>query len=305
MDINNLLTEKRNPSTTDIDRKTAYEIVKIINEEDRKVAVAVEDKIFEISNLVEVIHNNISKGGRLIYIGAGTSGRLGVLDASECPPTFNTKGDEVLAIIAGGDHALRFALEGAEDDSVQGANDIANHQVREKDVVIGIAASGRTPYTIGAMKEAKKRGAITGCIVCTPKSRMGEIADHPIVIQVGPEVITGSTRMKAGTAQKMVLNILSTASMIKMGKVYSNLMVDVVASNEKLRERAKYIVAEATGVDIEVASNALIEIGSTKGAILSLLTGEKRTVVEAALSKNNGNLRIALDQLKYCSGGEV
>lgn len=298
MELDKILTEKRNPLTKEIDRLTSYEIVKLINEEDKKIADAIEDKLPAISDLVDVIHNKLNAGGRLIYVGAGTSGRLGVLDASECPPTFSTEEDQVLGIIAGGNHALRFAMEGAEDDKIQGEEDIAVHQVTEHDVVIGIAASGRTPYTIGAMEEAKKRGAVIGCVVCSPSSEMEAIADHPIVIEVGPEVITGSTRMKAGSAQKMVLNMLSTASMIQLGKVYSNLMVDVMASNEKLRERAKFIVAEATGVDMESAGMALAEHGSTKGAILSILTGVEGSLIDVTLTRNNGHLRKSLEELK-------
>lgn len=298
MEFYEIHTEKRNPLTTEIDTLNTIDIVNMINNEDKKIAVAVEEKLVEISNLVDTIHTKLAEGGRLIYVGAGTSGRLGVLDASECPPTFSAETDQVLAIIAGGTHALRFAIEGIEDDKNQGKNDIATHRIGEDDVVIGIAASGRTPYTIGAMEEAKRRGGVVGCIVCSPNSEMEAIATHPIVIEVGPEVLTGSTRMKAGSAQKMVLNILSTASMIKLGKVYSNLMVDVMPTNEKLRERAKYIVAEATGVNMESAEKALVENSSTKGAILSILTKVEGHLIEETLTRNKGHLRKTLQELK-------
>lgn len=299
MDFNKILTEKRNPLTTNIDTLNTIDMIKLINTEDKKIAFAIEEKIVEISKLVDVIHKKLAfEGGRLIYVGAGTSGRLGVLDASECPPTFSTEKDQVLAIIAGGTHALQFAMEDVEDDKQLGEKDILALGIGKGDVVIGIAASGRTPYTIGAMEEANKQGSVVGCVVCSPNSEMEGIADYPIVIEVGPEVITGSTRMKAGSAQKMVLNILSTASMIKLGKVYSNLMVDVMASNEKLRGRAKLIVAEATGVDIETAGKAFDENRSTKGAILSILTEVEGDLIEEVLRSNNGDLRKALEQLK-------
>jgi len=304
MEIGNLLTEKRNPASMDLDTLSTRQIVGLINEEDGRVALAVQRKLGDIGELVDVIHARLLSGGRLIYIGAGTSGRLGVLDASECPPTFGIPAEQIQAIIAGGDRALRIAFEDAEDDSLQGAKDIAAKQIGESDVIIGIAASGRTPYTIGALEEAKKRGAATACIVCTPASEMEAVADYPIVIEVGPEVLTGSTRMKAGTAQKMVLNMISTATMIKLGKVYSNLMVDVVASNEKLRKRAVHIVAEAAGVDRAEAEEALSTYGSTKKAIAGLMTEADQPEIERVLQLKEGHLRETLDCLKSLKGGE-
>lgn len=304
MQIENLLTEKRNPASLDLDTLSTHEIVALINDEDKQIAHAVRNKLDDIVKMVDAIHLNLLSGGRLIYIGAGTSGRLGVLDASECPPTFGVSEDQIKAIIAGGDSALRIALEDAEDDSAQGAKDIALQKIGESDVVIGIAASGRTPYTIGAMIEAKKRGAATACIVCTTDSEMETVADFPIVIETGPEVLTGSTRMKAGTAQKMVLNMISTATMVKLGKVYSNLMVDVVPSNDKLRKRAALIVAEAAGVKSTEAENALLLYGSPKKAIAGLMTSADKTEIERVLHMKKGHLRETLTYLKSFKGGE-
>lgn len=304
MQIENLLTEKRNPASLDLDTLSTHEIVALINDEDKQIAHAVRNKLDDIVKMVDAIHLNLLSGGRLIYIGAGTSGRLGVLDASECPPTFGVSEDQIKAIIAGGDSALRIALEDAEDDSAQGAKDIALQKIGESDAVIGIAASGRTPYTIGAMIEAKKRGAATACIVCTTDSEMETVADFPIVIETGPEVLTGSTRMKAGTAQKMVLNMISTATMVKLGKVYSNLMVDVVPSNDKLRKRAALIVAEAAGVKSTEAENALLLYGSPKKAIAGLMTSADKTEIERVLHMKKGHLRETLTYLKSFKGGE-
>ncbi|QTD41041.1 N-acetylmuramic acid 6-phosphate etherase [Sporosarcina sp. Te-1] len=304
MKIENLMTEKRNPASMELDTLSTLNILELINDEDRQVAFAVKEKLIDIGRVIDIIQARLRIGGKLIYIGAGTSGRLGVLDASECPPTFGISDDKIIAVIAGGDQALRVALEDAEDNSTQGINDIAKQQVGKLDVVIGIAASGRTPYTIGALKEARNRGAVTACIVCTPDSEMEAITDYPIVIKVGPEVVTGSTRMKAGTAQKMVLNMISTASMVKIGKVYSNLMVDVMASNEKLRKRAKLIVAEAAGVDVESAEEALIKYGTAKEAILGLLTGAEQGEIKYVLQINDGHLRQALDHFMSRLGDE-
>jgi N-acetylmuramic acid 6-phosphate etherase len=296
MNLQNILTEKRNPNTLNIDELSSLEIAKRINEEDQAVPTAVEKVIPVIAQVVDCIVDGIQRGGRLIYIGAGTSGRLGILDASECPPTYGTPAEMVRAVIAGGDYAIQFALEGAEDDEELGKNDINALNVGENDVVIGIAASGRTPYTAAAMKEAKSRGAVVGAVVCSPNSIMGEIADYSMVAEVGPEVVTGSTRMKAGTAQKLILNMLSTISMIRLGKVYGNLMVDVMPSNEKLRERAKLIVAEAAGVSLLEADAALKTYGSTKAAILSLVTGLEGDAVTVALDAHKGHLRNAIKE---------
>ncbi|MBA9024887.1 N-acetylmuramic acid 6-phosphate etherase [Peribacillus huizhouensis] len=297
MKLNKLLTEKRNPNTMNIDELSSVDIIKLINNEDKKVPVAVEIILPEIAQMVDEIVDSFQKGGRLIYVGAGTSGRLGVLDASECPPTYGTDPSLVVGLIAGGVRALQNAVEGAEDDQEQAKEDIRSLHVSEKDCVIGIAASGRTPYTISAMKQAKELGATVGAIICSPDSEMGNVADIPMFVEAGPEVITGSTRMKAGTAQKLVLNMLTTASMIKMDKVYSNLMIDVQPTNEKLRERAKAIVAEATGISITDADDALRSYGSVKAAILAIVTGVKGKSVQVTLNKHNGKLKEAIEDL--------
>lgn len=294
MDLQKILTEQRNPNTLNIDTLSTENMLKKINQEDQTIAFAVEKTIPVVAKVVDSIVAGIEKGGRLLYIGAGTSGRLGILDASECPPTFSTDPGQVIGIIAGGERAIQFPLEGAEDNEEDGRNEIKIRNVKANDVVVGIAASGRTPYTIGALKEAKARGAVTASVVCSPQSPMCKVADHSIVAEVGPEVVTGSTRMKAGTAQKLILNMLSTGSMIKLGKVYSNLMVDVMPSNEKLKVRALNIIMEAADVTEQVASEALEQYGSVKPAILSLLTGLEEKEVHHLLSLHNGHLRQAM-----------
>lgn len=295
MDLNNILTEKRNPNTYQIDQLSSLEILKLIHHEDSKVPNVIEKIIPHIASLADAIVKQMQQDGRFIYVGAGTSGRLGVLDASECPPTFGTLPEDVIGVIAGGEKALQFALEGAEDSVENGKLDMKKIAVNERDVVIGLAASGRTPYTIEAMKEAKRNGAIIGAVVCSPNSEMEQIADYAIVAEVGPEVITGSTRMKAGTAQKFILNMLSTTVMIKLGKVYENLMVDVVPTNKKLHYRAKLIVSEAAGVPLPEAESALNEFKTVKAAILALVTGLKGEQVHVLLEKNHGHLRKAID----------
>ncbi|MGE6257766.1 N-acetylmuramic acid 6-phosphate etherase [Heyndrickxia sporothermodurans] len=297
MNLQSILTEKRNPNTLNIDQQSTLDIVRAINTEDKKVAFAIENILPTVALVVDKIVEGMHNGGRLIYIGAGTSGRLGILDASECPPTYSTSPDQVSAMIAGGEKAIQFALEGAEDDEELGRQDMLSRNPGPNDTIVGIAASGRTPYTIAAMKAAKEKGATVAAIVCTPKSLMEKEADFTMVAEVGPEVVTGSTRMKAGTAQKLILNMLTTSTMIRMGKVYSNLMVDVKPTNLKLKERAKHIVAEAANVTIEQAEEALKEYGSVKPAILSLVTGEKGKKVTNALASNNGYLREAINEL--------
>jgi len=254
--INHLKTEQRNHATMELDKLSPIEIITIMNDEDAKVAAAVRLHLPEIAKAIEAIVARLRQGGRVIYIGAGTSGRLGVLDASECPPTFSTT-DEFIGIMAGGDTAIRNAVEGAEDNPDLGIEDLANLNVSSKDVVVGLAASGRTPYVMGAVNYARQRGAVTIAITCNPGSELGKLADIAINIAVGPEVLTGSTRLKSGTAQKMVLNMLSTASMVRSGKTYGNLMVDVKPSNLKLIERTVKIVQEATGCDDETARETL------------------------------------------------
>jgi len=266
------LTEERNPLTRDIDTLPTLGMLALINAEDQKVALAVRDELPHITSAVDAITLRMQGGGRLIYIGAGTSGRLGVLDASECPPTFGTNPELVVGLIAGGAAALTKAVEGAEDDQEGGSAKITEMEVSQNDCVIGIAASGRTPYAIGGLQEAKKRGALTISIACNRPSPLEKFAEIGIAPLVGPEVLSGSTRLKAGTAQKMVLNMISTAVMIRLGKTYSNFMVDIQPTNAKLRQRARRIVAEATGLNLQRA-----------GEILSACNGEVKTAIVAVL----------------------
>ena len=271
VEIDGLLTEAVNPKTAKVDRLRTDELLTVINNEDSQVAGAVEKEILHIAAAVDKITEALKEGGRLIYIGAGTSGRLGVLDAAECPPTFGVESGLVIGLIAGGEKALVEAVEGAEDDYAGAIRQFQTIQLNAKDVVVGLAASGRTPYVIGGLEYANTVGAFTVAVSCTPESAVSKVARLSIAPLVGPEVITGSTRMKAGTAQKMVLNMLTTATMIRLGKVYGNLMVDVRPTNAKLVERAKRIVAEATGVDREFAGEVLVEAGlNPKTAIVMI-----------------------------------
>ena len=272
MNFANLTTEKRNSASANIDKVSTLEMLKIINDEDKKIAVAVEKTLPQIALAVDLIAKKISSGGRLFYIGAGTSGRLGVLDASECPPTFGVNSEMVQGIIAGGNYALTNAVEGAEDDKNLAVENLREKNFSVADILVGIAASGRTPYVIAAVECAKKIGAATLGVSCVENSALAEIVDIAITPVTGAEVITGSTRMKAGTATKMVLNMLTTGAMIRLGKVYGNLMVDVHATNEKLRDRAKRIVIAATGCDEVTAVDALKKFeGRAKLAIDFLL----------------------------------
>lgn len=257
MKLGQLVTEQRNENTRNIDKLDTSNILKLINEEDKKVAYCVEKAIPDISKAVEFVVESFNKGGRLIYVGAGTSGRLAIADASECHPTFGVPFDMVMGIIAGGDKAIRTPVENIEDNEEQGRIDIKSLNCCEKDVVMGIAASGRTPYVIGALKEARELGAKTISLANNPNSEIGRIADCKIEIITGPEVIMGSTRMKAGTSQKMVLNMITTTAMIRIGKVYSNLMVDMRPTNEKLLDRALRLIMQATGTTREVAEKYL------------------------------------------------
>ncbi|MED4236308.1 N-acetylmuramic acid 6-phosphate etherase [Priestia megaterium] len=296
MDLNHILTEKRNPQTLNIDELSSLEIVKKINEEDHQVPQAINKVLPVIALLVDEIVSAFKQGGRLIYIGAGTSGRLGVLDASECVPTFGTPAEQVIGIIAGGDKALRHALEGAEDNKEQAIEDLKSINLSNKDILVGIAASGRTPYTLSALAYANSLGTVTGCVVNSPQSPMEQEAKYAIVAESGPEVVTGSTRMKAGTAQKLVLNMLTTASMIQIGKVYSNLMVDVQPTNDKLVQRAKNIIAELTGVSPEEAAEGLQTYKTPKAAILALLTSTEGDEVHRLLDKYDGHLKKAIGE---------
>jgi len=296
VNLNHILTEKRNPQTLNIDELSSLEIVKKINEEDHQVPQAINKVLPVIALLVDEIVSAFKQGGRLIYIGAGTSGRLGVLDASECVPTFGTPAEQVIGIIAGGDKALRHALEGAEDNKKQAIEDLKAINLSNKDILVGIAASGRTPYTLSALAYANSLGAVTGCVVNSPQSPMEQEAKYAIVAESGPEVVTGSTRMKAGTAQKLVLNMLTTASMIQIGKVYSNLMVDVQPTNDKLVQRAKNIIAELTGVSPEEAAESLKTYKTPKAAILALLTSTEGDEVHRLLDKHDGHLKKAIGE---------
>lgn len=290
-----LVTEQRNPNTMNIDALSALEIVQKMNEEDQKVALAVRENLPQIASAVEKIVQAFQQGGRLVYIGAGTSGRLGVLDASECPPTFGVSPNMVVGIIAGGERALRHPIEGAEDNKEAGVADLKAVNFSEKDVLVGIAASGRTPYVIGALEYANSLGAVTVSIASNPHSAMSQIAQIAIETVVGAEALTGSSRLKSGTAQKLVLNMLTTASMILIGKCYQNLMVDVQASNEKLKARAVRIVMQATECERVTAENALLETaGNAKLAIMMILANVDKATAEKLLSEQQGRLQSAL-----------
>jgi N-acetylmuramic acid 6-phosphate etherase len=288
-----VITEQRNPNSTDIDLKSISEIAQIFHEEDRKAIEAVADESDAITHAVEMIVESFRLGGRLFYVGAGTSGRLGVLDASECPPTFRTPPEMVQGIIAGGDVALRNAVEGEEDKPERGAQAIREHQLIPQDVLVGIASSGRTPYVLGALEAAHAIGVKTIFFSCVPPAEeLKEFVHHFITPIVGPEIITGSTRLKAGTATKLVLNMLTTISMVKLGKVYDNLMVDVHASNTKLVERSIRIVQTVTGVDATVANNTLKQAGgSAKIAIVMLAKGINQIEAVTLLEKHDRFLR--------------
>ena len=293
--LSTLITEQRNPNSMHVDSLSALEIVKLMNDEDKRVPLVIEKCLPQIAQAVECIVAAFQQGDRLVYIGAGTSGRLGVLDASECPPTFGVSPEMVKGIIAGGERALRHPIEGAEDSKSQAVVDLQTIQFSSKDVLVGIAASGRTPYVIGALEYAKSLGSVTVSIASNPNSAMANIVDIAIDTVVGPEVLTGSSRLKSGTAQKLVLNMLTTASMILMGKCYQNLMVDVQASNEKLKARAIRIVMQATDCDKALAEETLKQADqNAKLAIMMILSGLDRAQAEALLEKHQSKLQLAL-----------
>lgn len=293
--LEELATEKINPATRHIDTMTTLEMVSVINQEDVKVATAVGRELPAIAKAIDIITDRLKRGGRLFYAGAGTSGRLGVLDASECPPTFGTKPELVQGLIVGGRDAMFVAKEGAEDSEQLAADNLSAVGLNEKDALVALAASGRTPYSIGALKYARARGAAAIALVCSPNSPMSREADLTICPLPGPEVITGSTRLKAGTAQKLVLNMLSTGIMIKLGKVYGNLMVDVQTTNQKLAERSKRIVMEATGCSRAEAEAALDSTeGSAKLAIFLLLSGLDVQTAKQKLQAADGYVAKAL-----------
>lgn len=295
IDLSKINTEGRNPNSTDLDLMSALEITKLINREDQEIANAISNEIESIGKLVEAAAKAIEAGGRLIYIGAGTSGRLGVLDAVECPPTYGVSDQLVVGLIAGGEKAFVKAQEGAEDDPQLAVEELRALNLNSKDIVIGVAASGRTPYVIGGINYANELGCNTGSIAITKDSEIAKVAKLAVEVVVGPEVVTGSTRMKAGTAQKMILNMISTGAMVLNGKVYQNLMVDVMQTNQKLEVRAQNIVMEVTGVTREEATMGLIAAkGSSKVAIYMLVKNCGYEQAISDLEANKGNLRKAL-----------
>ncbi|HEX3747208.1 MAG TPA: N-acetylmuramic acid 6-phosphate etherase [Bryobacteraceae bacterium] len=293
--LENLLTEQPNPASASLDLLSTEQVLRIVNAEDAKVAAAVEKEIPAIARAVDAIVAAIEKGGRLFYLGAGTSGRLGVLDASEIPPTFSAPPSTVQGIMAGGEAALSRATETTEDDPAIGVRDLVAHEFTAADVLVGIAASGRTPYVLGAVAEARRLGAVTVGISCTPQSKLAAAVDIAITPLVGPEVIAGSTRMKAGTAQKLVLNMLSTAACVRLGYVYGNLMVNVQPKNAKLVDRARRIVAQAAGVSDARAAELLAEGGqSVRTAIVMAKAGVGREEAERRLAAAGGRVSQAL-----------
>jgi N-acetylmuramic acid 6-phosphate etherase len=294
--LQDLLTETRNTASNAIDRLPTAEMLKVINQADHEVPNAVAKEIPEITKAVDAIVERLRKQGRLFYIGAGTSGRLGVLDASECPPTFNGPAELVQGIIAGGDRALRNSVERAEDDPQQGREDLVTRGFGAGDALVGIAASGRTPYVLGAITYARSLGALTIGLSCTPGSQLARAAEIAVTPTPGPEVITGSTRMRAGTATKLVLNMLSTGVMIRLGYVYGNLMVNVQPTNAKLADRARRIIATITGTSTDEAGRLLDEAGSVRVAVLMHKFGIGRSDAEARLNAARGRLRTALGE---------
>lgn len=299
LDLTKLTTEQRNPKTMELDSFSPIEIARVMNEENTNVIKAIDEVLPQVASAIEWAGEALNDGGRIIYMGAGTSGRLGVLDAVECPPTFGVSYDTVVGLIAGGEGAFVKAAEGAEDNAGAGAADLAALELESRDIVIGIAASGRTPYVIGGLRYANEAGCRTVAIACNKDSAVGAEAQLAIEPVTGPEVLTGSTRLKAGTAQKLVLNMISTGSMVAAGKVYQNLMVDVKQSNEKLRVRAQNIVMMATECTREQAAEALEACDNhVKGAIAMLLLDCDATAAEAALDEAHGHVRAAVEAHK-------
>ena len=299
MNFEKLVTEQVNPESLNLDTMSTLDAAKLMNAMDAQVALAVEKALPQVAQAVDVIAERFRRGGRLLYCGAGTSGRLGVLDASECPPTFGVAPEMVVGVMAGGDRAIRFPIEGAEDKPELGAQDMDDHDVGPDDVVVGISASGYAPYCVGAIDRAKEKGAYTLAVVCTPDSNMSKHADLTIAAVVGPEIVSGSTRLRAGTATKMVLNMLTTLSMVRIGKVYKNFMVDMTPTNAKLRDRAVRMVQRAINVDRDAAAEALSAAGgSTKVAIVAHEAGATPEEARAALEACEGFVRRAIERLK-------
>jgi N-acetylmuramic acid 6-phosphate etherase len=289
-------TEQRNPQSLGLDRKSTLGILRLMNREDARVAPAVRAALPQIARAVDAIVRAFRQGGRLFYVGAGTSGRLAVLDAAECPPTFGTPASMVKAVMAGGRRAILRAVEGAEDSTARGARDLAKAGLKRGDVVVGIAASGTTPYVLGALRLARRRGAATVGVTSNPRSPLAQLPQIPIVTETGPEVLTGSTRLKAGTAQKMVLNMLSTAAMVRMGRIYENQMAYLIATNEKLRRRSVRILADAAGASVSTAKHALRQAGHDLPlALVMLKTGLSAANAQQLLSEAAGNVRQAVE----------
>lgn len=296
IDLSTLTTEARNPRSQELDAMSTLDVVTAMNEEDRLIAGAVQQVLPQIAAAVDEIAARMHKGGRLIYCGAGTSGRLGVLDAAECPPTFSADPSQVLALMAGGPGAMMTAQEGAEDKPALGADELRAVEVGPKDCVVGVAASGRTPYAQGALEHARSVGALTVAVTMNPGSVVGAAAMIAIEVPTGPEVLTGSTRLKAGTATKMVLNMLSTGAFVRLNKVYGNLMVDLQATNAKLRARSVHIVQQATGCGVDEATALLASCdGEVKAAIVAKVKGVEPHVARTLLFTHDGSVRLALD----------
>ncbi|HEY1807943.1 MAG TPA: N-acetylmuramic acid 6-phosphate etherase [Acidobacteriaceae bacterium] len=295
-DLAHLPTEARNPASEHLDELPTLDLLRVIHQGDRDAVAAVDRELQHIAQAIDAVAIRLNSGGRLFYLGAGTSGRLGVLDASECPPTYNVSPDLVQGLIAGGDHALRNSVERAEDDPEQGALDLVDHGFTGRDALVGIAASGRTPYVLGGIEHARALGALTIGLTCVPGSPIAEAAELAISPATGPEVVTGSTRMKAGTATKLVLNMLSTATLVRLGYVYGNLMVNVQPTNVKLQDRAARIIASITGLDSAQAADLLARAGSVKTAVVMHQLGLSRASAETQLAAAHGRLREALAQ---------
>lgn len=297
--LEHLMTEQRNQETANLDQLSIADTVKKMNEEDYKAVDAIHAKADQITSVIEQVVVSLKEGGRLFYFGAGTSGRLGILDAAECVPTFSTEPELVQGIIAGGESAMTVAVEGAEDSLTLAERDFKERQLTNKDIVIGISASGRTPYVIGGLQYANKIGATTASISCNEQAEMSQYATFPIEVSAGPEVLTGSTRLKAGTMQKLILNMISTISMTHLGKVYGNLMVDVKPTNEKLVERGKNIIMEATGVTREEASFYFEDSNQhVKLAILRILTNTSKEEGQILLENHKGFIRNAVQDME-------
>ncbi len=299
INIKNITTEGRNEQTRGIDQLNSLEIVRLINNEDKTVPLSVEGALEQVAKLVDAIVEKLRLGGRLIYMGAGTSGRIGLLDAVECPPTYGVSDEQVMCLLAGGRDAFSKAVEGAEDSKTLAIEDLDYVNVTDKDVIVGIAASGRTPYVISGIEYAKSKGCITGCIVNAKNSIMATLVDFPVEAVTGSEVISGSTRMKSGTAQKLICNMISTATMVRLGHVYKNLMIDLKATNEKLVARQLGIIAEVCECDTEKANELLQKYGTVKKVIFAYLSNiECPKQVEEILARNDNHIQKALKEIK-------